>query len=417
MVILPPSALARELWSSDDGARSLSLETALKATGLVSYAPDDPLLYPERESSSSLERLRLTLTGNLSGSALAEFAWEARARTESAGAGAAGMWGFLPPTTEAPWRIEPLDWSISESGDASYRHEIDRAFVAFDLEWGERSGQVTIGRQAVGLGRGVLFSAVDIFVPFSPFEVDREWRRGVDAVRGDLMLTDTVSFDLIAAFGADRDHDAVIGRLRGYSAGTGADAEVILGMRARDRMYAGTYSRSVGEAEVHLELALFDIPEHAGDGELFGSDHLTSKLLIGGSYNFDVGGRGLQMFLEYHYSGFGVRDIAKLPARLFDPAFQERFLRGDMQMLGQHAVALLCSYELSDTWSAKATWIASPRDGSGVVSPGLTWDLGENATLLFVAYFPYGSEPAWGMLTSEYGGSPATLLLQLRVYD
>jgi len=418
VAILPPSAFARELWSSDDGEREVSLDSAFKATGMLSYAPDDPFLYPDPDTSSSLERLRLTLGGRLSEAAVAEVAWEIRARTESADAGVVGLWGFLPSTAEAPWRLEPLDWSISESGNTSSRHEIDRALVAFDLEWGERSGQITVGRQAVGLGRGVLFSAVDIFAPFSPFDVDREWRRGVDAARVDFMLTDTVSFDFIAAFGADRDNDALIGRLRGYSAEANIDAEIVLGTRARDRMYAGTFSWVLGEAEVHLELALFDIPEHAGDGELFGADHLTSKLVLGGSYNFDVGRSGLKTFLEYHYSGFGVDDIADLPMRLLtDPAFGERLARGDTQMLGQHAVAIQVQYELSDEWSLGATWITSPVDWSGMISPVLTWNMADNATMVFAAHAPHGSEPDHGMPTSEYGSAPVTLLLQLRVYD
>jgi hypothetical protein len=52
------------------------------------------------------------------------------------------------------------------------RHEIDRANAQVHL----RRADLTIGRQAIGWGRGVMFTSVDLFAPFSPLEVDREWR-------------------------------------------------------------------------------------------------------------------------------------------------------------------------------------------------------------------------------------------------
>ena len=425
---LAPAALAGlALWTtlaaaSDAGAgaderRADPFEITIKATGLVSRAPDDMALYPVRDSASSLWRMRLTYQGRPAEGVRTELAYEQRARLQSEGAGAAGAAGLLPSAAEAPYRLTQLDWLIADAGETyAYRHEIDRASVSFDLELAGHRGRVTLGRQAVGMGRGVIFGAVDVFAPFSPLEVDRDWRRGVDAARADFALTDTTSFDVTAAFGADHDHDAVVARLRGYSPGSGADGELIVGRRARDWMYAGVFSRPVGGAEAHCELAVFEIPEHAGDGELFGADHLTARLVIGGSYNFaGVGEGGLKVFAEYHYSGFGVSSIEHAVARRDDSVFLERFARGDMQILGQHAVAVQALYEIADAWSLAATWIASPADGSGIVAPTLTWSVSDAATMILGAYFPYGPGSSHGTLRSEYGASPATLLVQLKL--
>ncbi len=397
-------ASARELWESADGERSLTLDTSLKFTGLLVNGSDGS------DGSAHMERARLRLTGSFSPRETGELAYGIRARRES---GAATV-GLLPSALEAPYRLAQLDWLISDTG-TEFRHEIDRAFVAYDLEWGERSGRITLGRQAIGLGRGVLFGAVDIFSPFSPTEIDREWRRGVDAARLDLMLTDTLSMDLLAAFGEDFDHSAVIARLRGHSSESGADAELVVGKRGRDAMIAGTFSRAVGEAEMHLEAALFDVPE--SEAPLFYGNHLIGKLVLGGSHVFDAGPGGLWAALEYHYSGFGVRDITDVPARMLDPVFVERLARGDMQMLGQHAVAAQASYELNDAWSMSATWIASPRDGSGVVSPSFTWNVADNATMVISASLPHGAESIAAVPQSEYGALPASIAFQLSIYD
>ena len=56
------------------------------------------------------------------------------------------------------------------------------------------------------------------------------------------------------------------------------------------------------------------------------------KALLGGSYAWDTQG-GLLLVGEYHFSGFGVSDIAELAAA----PYLARLTRGDAQILGRHA--------------------------------------------------------------------------------
>src|SRR5690606_37284546 len=128
-----------------------------------------------------LFRLRFELNATLTRHLTAQVAYEHRARASS---GAAIGAGVLPPNALAPFRLAPLDWAIVDHGPYSHRHELDRAFASLHLAFLE----LTVGRQAIGLGRGVLFSAIDLFAPFSPTEVDREWRRGVDAVHAEVRI-------------------------------------------------------------------------------------------------------------------------------------------------------------------------------------------------------------------------------------
>jgi len=209
--------LAVELWSDEQGRRG-ELAVAGKTTFLASDAPSDPVL---------LQRARW-----LSG---------------STGLGAGSS--FLPSEALAPFRLAQLDWEIAADDSFSYRHEIDRGLVALHPEWGD----VAVGRQAIGLGRGVLFGAVDVFNPFSPLEVDREWRRGVDAFRAEYRLSTTSSADCIAAFGESWEQSALLGRLRGYLGDV--DGSLIFGKRSEDFMVGSAFSAAVGDAEVHGEYA------------------------------------------------------------------------------------------------------------------------------------------------------------------
>jgi len=399
---------AVELWTDEEG-RQGDLDIAGKLTSLASSPPSDPILFPDGFSYTTLARLRLGLSVTHSDWMDSELAYEQRARWLSGASGPGTGSAFLPSEAPAPFRITQLDWEIAADDRFRYRHEIDRALVALHPEWGD----VTVGRQAIGLGRGVLFGAVDVFNPFSPLEVDREWRRGVDALRADSRLSTTSSAEGIAAFGESPEQSALLGRLRGYLGDI--DGSLIAGKRAEDYMVGAAFSAIAWEAEVHGEYAVFDTPEPQPDGTLWGGDHLASKIVLGSSYTFDVG-TGLTLLVEYHYSDFGVENAEDILDRFRDPDFQRRYLRGDTQILGRQALAAQLSYAFDEAVSGGLLVLTNPTDGSGVISPSLRIDLDKNITLLTNAFIPWGAEPENGQLQSEYGATAASLFIQAAVY-
>jgi len=278
---------ARDL--SGDGR--LALRTTLKSTLLVSRFPDDPALYPERVGADALFRLRLDASAKPSDAVTAAAAWETRLHATAPSGAATG--GFLPPDAAPPFRVRALDEPLATADGLAWRHELDRAFVA----WRPGPSELTAGRQAIGWGRGVLFGAVDLFAPFSPLEADRAWRRGVDALRADVRLGERLSVDAAAALGHDADPDASIfaARIRGYTGEL--DGELLVGRRARDLVVGLASSAAVGDAEGHVELALFRTPSPVKD-PLLGDDRLVAKAVLGASYRFPLGS-GLPVFAEF----------------------------------------------------------------------------------------------------------------------
>ena len=391
-------ALGVSLWSSADGSRYWALDAALKWTALSSHAPDAPLLYPERWSAATLGRGRLALRGQAAAALHVRLAYEQRARAVSTGAGAGAGAGILVPQIRAPYRLKQLDDALAMGENVAYRHELDRAFVA----WRVGRGEVQIGRQAIGWGRGVLFGAVDVFAPFNPLESDREWRRGVDALRVSVPLAARFSLDAVAAGCASVDESAFVGRLYGHSGAL--DGELLLGHRRGDRFAGTAASVRVTGAEIHGELASFKTPATAG-GEV------VLKALVGGSYAWDALG-GLLLVGEYHFSGFGVSDIAELAAA----PYLARLSRGDAQILGRYAGALQLSQGITGTLPRTLGWLFSPIDGSGVLTGVATWIFSDELTLAANAYWPYGARPRQGILQSEYGGAAKSGLLQISFY-
>jgi hypothetical protein len=336
-----------------------------------------------------------------------DVAFEQRLRVASS-AGAGGAAGVLPTEAPAPFRVAQLDWQFASSDRAEWRGEIDRAALHLHTS----RGDITIGRQAVGWGRGALFGAIDLFAPFTPLEADREWRRGVDAVRADVKLADRVSLDSVAALGTSIDASIFASRLRGYAGKI--DLEGVGGYRAGDLFGGVTSSAAVAGIELHGEVALFRTD--ATPGSLVFSDRRSVvKAVGGGSYRVPLA-NGILLFVEYHYSGFGAASSDRITTELSDAAFQERYLRGDTQILGRHAVAALASYEYSPELSVAATWIHSPRDASGVIVPSATWTISDALSLVVNAYVPYGEAPVGPALRSEYGAAPTAVFAQVRLY-
>ena len=380
-----------------------TFRTSIKASTLVFRTPDAPELFPERTGSDSLLRTRLELFLLPGADTSVALAYEQRLRHRTGAGGLAGL-AILPAHAADPFRVGRLQWDLA-GAQTAWVHEIDRASV--QLHAGR--AEVTIGRQAVGWGRGVLFGAVDLFAPFAPLEADREWRPGIDAVRADVKLTDRSSLDLVGAFGPVWDESALAARLRGYVGWL--DVEIVAGRRARDAFVGGSASAAIADAEVHGELAAFRPP---GDDPLFRSQ-VVWKGVVGGSYRLPIGD-GILVYAEYHYSGFGAADPGQLLSQLSTPGFIERYVRGDTQILSRHAVALLASYEASPETSYSGQWIQNPADGSGVFVPSVTFTWSDALSMMGSVYLPYGHKPKDGVLRSEYGSSSLSGLLQLRLY-
>jgi hypothetical protein len=413
-IAAPSPAQARDLYESDDGEFRLTLRSALKGSWILSYPYLDDPLREEAFGGAGLFRLRFELGAQLTEYLTAQIAYEHRSLASStAGLGAA----VLPPGQSPPFRLAPLDWVIVDgSPNYLHRHEIDRAFLSLHLPFAE----LTVGRQAIGLGRGVLFSAIDVFSAFGPNEVDREWRRGVDAVHLELRIPDleALSGDVIAVFGnvesGDLESYSVLGRLRAVVGD--ADGELIVGRRGEDTMVGGALSATVGDAEVHGELALFGTDGAGIDGGIFGTRGVVAKGLLGGSYMIDVF-RGVRVVLEYHYSGFGVENVSQDSSILLDAAYVSRALRGHSQTLGRHTLALSLSTDLADDLSLALVYFQSPTDGSGLMAPALSWVPLDMLSIAFNVLLPWGTSPSAGIPRSEWGSSPFTVFLQARIYD
>src|ERR1700690_731964 len=408
IMTLSSPADARDLWTSDAGDSSLKFNTSLVGMGLVSAPTQHPLPEERGITGSLFGDMRLEAIYRINKEIQLDVAYDNRL-TWSSGT-SSGITAALPSNSSGPYRIRQLSGVVAQSRDFVNYNELDRASFNFQT----KTINLTIGRQAVGWGRGTIFSAIDIFAPFTPVEINREWRRGVDAARADIKISDTASIDMVTAWGPSLDQSALGIRLRGYAGPI--DAELVFAKRATDYMYGVTSSAAIGDLEMHGEFAVFQTPDDVPSPGLFGNSSLVPKAVLGISNNFNIG-TGLKVIMEYHYSGFGASDPKLLPSLLATPSYSKRIQRGDTQILGRQVLAGQVAYTFNERWNSSFEVLQSLTDSSGVLLPSLSWDFSERMSLQGALFYGYGAAPEMGVPQSQFGGVPLTFILKMSFYD
>jgi hypothetical protein len=143
---------------------------------------------------------------------------------------------------------------------------------------------------------------------------------------------------------------------------------------------------------------------------------------VGADRNFVLAGRDLYVAVEYQYDGFGAESGSDLlPTVLSVP-----YMRGELQVLGQHEAALQAMWQASPLLALEWLTLWSLSDGSVLLSPAASLSLSNEITGRAGMYLGFGSEttstpeipgaPVTELPASEYGIVPASLYLSVTAY-
>ncbi len=385
----------------------LPLPAAAQQSGLSGYylnlwtrVGSSPLGGPS--NGSAFQRMRLMWDAD-SGSALVDIAYEhaltfrkpgtlgAQLLTAAAGSASGGDW-------------LTLDGEIDAGEGVLWRHRFDRLSVRFDLG---PDADLVIGRQPISWATTLVLTPADPFSPFDPADPFREYRIGVDAARLRYYAGAFTQFEFVA---------------RPALVGPGGERAFSLLARATTNhggwdlgAWAGTVHDTFGAAAfltgaVGLWAARAEVVARRID------DRTAVRASAGFDRTFSAAGREMYLVIEYQHDGLG----ASTSEDLLAVATSRAFAQGEMQVLGRDVGALQLAYQLHPLLSASNITLASLRDGSFLLGPGLGYSATESVSVRFGAFVGVGEgvtrDGVVPRLGSEFGAVPRVVYLSTNFY-
>ena len=344
--------------------------------------------------ASDVQRLRLMWNAS-PGPVRLDAAYEHTLTLRQAGAPGAQLFTAAGTASGGDWLS--LDDEIHSGERAEWRHRFDRLSVRVDLG---SNADLTAGRQPMSWATTLILTPADPFSPFDPADPFREYRVGVDAARLRYYRGAFTEFEVVVrpARIGERETFTILGRASTNAAGW--DVGAWTGVVHDTFGGAAFLSGAVGLWALRAEVAVRDLEGRS-----------VARGAIGLDRTLPVASRDLYVVIEYQHDGLGATSSDELIAA----ATSRAFAHSEMQVLGRDTGVLQLSYALHPLVSANALWLGSLRDGSFLVSPGLSYSASESLALRLGAFFGFGDEPvgedATWTLESEYGALPRVVFL------
>jgi hypothetical protein len=332
-----------------------------------------------------------------------------------------GIWGFdvdyqligifadrleltreLPPELQALYshlpddrtRLMDLTTVFTDSGRSALLNRLDRLSVGFATD----HVVMKAGRQAISWGNGMVFTAMDIFNPFDPAAVDKEYKTGDDMIYGQYLQNNGNDVQGVMVFRRDPvtgDVESDQGSLAAkyHHMGPSFELDALVARHYGDTLVGGGFNLSLGGAVWR------------GDGVVtFTDDDTVLSLVSSLSHSWVWRGTNVSGVAEYFYNGFGQSNGCYSPLCLAgNPELYRRIARGELFNLARHYLALNAVIEVTPLFLVTPNVFVNLTDPSALVQVVLQNDLRDNLLLWTAVNLPVGADG------SEFGGAASEI--------
>jgi hypothetical protein len=285
-------------------------------------------------------------------------------------------------------RLMNLTHAMTQGSDTIVYHRLDR----FNLTYAFDRGTLHIGRQALTWGNGLIFNPMDLFNPFAPTAVQRDYKVGEDMLLLQLTTGDRESQLLYLPR-----RDTESGRIENDQSSFAGKRHFTMGAVELDMMAAGHFGDTIfgigasgywGGAAWRGDLIYTLIDDAAR--------HDVIQVVVNMDYAWQWGGKNIHGLLEFFHNGLGYDgDYARA---LSDPQIAGRVARGELFTLGRTYMAGQLSAALHPLVHADITTIVNTAGPSAVYQPLVIWDMAPNFQLIVGANINIGGDG------TEFGG-------------
>ena len=287
-------------------------------------------------------------------------------------------------------RYLDLESDIHSGSNRTLAHRLDR----LQAQYRAGSVDVTVGRQAVSWGTGLLWSPADLFTGFAPDELDRDEKLGIDVIRvqgsaGPDWVVDVVAepLDDDGPYKVDADDSSLAARATTHVGEY--DLSVLAGQVAGDAVAGADFSGYLLDAGFRGEVV------HTRGKEAGERDY--TRILAGVDYGFAARWNPY-VGVEYFYNGLGAGDADGYADRLGAASVQRALTRANAFNLGRHYLGLTGSLQPTALWSIQSVTVWNIQDGSALEYASAVRSLRDDLELVV------GFTAGLGDLGTEFGG-------------
>lgn len=280
------------------------------------------------------------------------------------------------------------DQAISTGDTVQWRHRLYRGWLGAD----RGDTVVRFGRQRIAWGTGKLWNPTDVLNPYQPLSVERDQRRGVDALYARQGFGNFTQLEAAWALEDVWARQSLLARAKSHWGEY--DASLMGGKVAGSSdswAVGGDFAGNLFEGTLHGEW-LYRAPDWKGD--------------VGYEYTFPAETklwalRDAAIVVEYLHSGSGARDTAR-----YDTA---ALIQGREVTLARDYFGFTYSKDVHALLKAELVVLQNADDGSNFFSPSLQWNALDNL------YLTLGLQRFGGPKRTEFG-RPANLLFAMAQY-
>jgi hypothetical protein len=297
--------------------------------------------------------------------------------------------GYIRHEVEDNRRLMDLTKTIYDDDDCILYHRLDR----FSLTVQKKRFVVRLGRQAVTWGNGLLFNPMDLFNPFAPTDIEREYKVGDDMASAQFSLGRSSDLQLLyvprrdpSTGDLESDQSSLGGKIH-FARGT-TEFDIMAARHFEDDVVGVGFAGYLGDAAWRLD-ATWTLLDEKSDKNDFPS--LAANL----DYSWVWQKKNFYGFLELFYNGLGDDRYFN---SLMDRDVADRLDRGELFTLGRWYLAGHVRMEVHPLVNLFVTVINNCDDPSGIFQPRLAWDVTQDLQ------FTCGGNLFYGGQDTEYGG-------------
>jgi hypothetical protein len=278
------------------------------------------------------------------------------------------------------------EWDNSDQMEAVQR--LDRLYLGYNGE------QLVLraGRQTVSWGNGLVFHPLDIFSPFSPTQIDKDYKTGDDMLYGQWLFESGNDVQMILLPRRDpyseeveSDQSSLAFKYRGIY-WEEWDLEFLAARHFDENVIGFGLNKNVWEALWRFDMSATDLKD--------GSTQIS--IVTNMDYSWVWFKKNFYGFIEYFHNSLGETDSPNYLT--LDTALQSRLERGEIYTIGRDYLTSGVQIELTPLFNFYTNWINNLHDSSGIFQIRGIYDWTQNMQLIGWLDLPYGNKG------TEFGG-------------